>query len=104
MVIVVGAGLAGMSAALHLAERGVPVLLCEAHPDWLGGRTRARDPYTFTWNGERHTQSFDHGQHCIWTQYWNMRALLERSVFTSCTMLSRSIRRSGLLLRGTRCS
>jgi isorenieratene synthase len=77
-VVVVGAGLAGLSAAIHLAERGVDVLLCEAHPDFLGGRTRAREPYRFRWQGEEHTHSFDHGQHCMWSQYWNMRALLQR--------------------------
>ena len=78
MVIVVGAGLAGLTSALHLAERGIEVVLCEAHPEFLGGRTRARAPYRFAWRGEEHEHSFDHGQHCMWTQYWNMRALLQR--------------------------
>ncbi len=78
MVIVVGAGLAGLSAAIHLAERGIEVVLCEAHPEFLGGRTRGRPPYRFVWRGEEHVHSFDHGQHCMWTQYWNMRALLQR--------------------------
>ena len=50
-VVVVGAGLAGLTAAIHLAEGGQDVLLCEAHPRFLGGRTRARAPYSFTWNG-----------------------------------------------------
>ena len=77
-VIVVGAGLAGLSAAIHLAERGQDVLLCEAHPVFLGGRTRARPPYRFSWNGVEHIHSFDHGQHCMWAQYWNMQAFLER--------------------------
>lgn len=74
----VGAGLAGLTAAIHLAERGLEVTLCESHPDFLGGRTRAREPYRFRWRGAEHEQSFDHGQHCMWAQYWNMRALLER--------------------------
>jgi isorenieratene synthase len=77
-VVVVGGGLAGLTAAIHLADRGVDVVLCEAHPEFLGGRTRARPPYRFHWRGEEHTHSFDHGQHCMWSQYWNMRALLER--------------------------
>lgn len=77
-VVVVGAGLAGLTAAIHLAERGVDVLLCEAHPEFLGGRTRARRPYRFDWNGRTYTHSFDHGQHCMWSQYWNMKALLAR--------------------------
>jgi len=77
-VIIVGAGLAGLTAAIHLAERGVDVMLCDSHPEYLGGRTRARAPYTFEWNGAAHTYSFDHGQHCMWSQYWNMKALLAR--------------------------
>jgi len=48
-VVVLGAGLAGLTAAIHLAERGVDVVLCEAHPTFLGGRTRAREPYAFRW-------------------------------------------------------
>src|SRR5262245_7782195 len=77
-ILVVGGGLAGLTAAIHLAEGGLDVTLLEAHPDFLGGRTRGREPYRFTWNGVEHVQSFDHGQHCMWTQYWNMRALLRR--------------------------
>jgi uncharacterized protein with NAD-binding domain and iron-sulfur cluster len=65
MIVVVGAGLAGLTAAIHLSERGLDVLLCESHPDFLGGRTRAREPYGFRWNGVEHEHSFDHGQHCF---------------------------------------
>jgi len=36
--IVVGAGLAGLTAAVHLAERGVPVLLLDADSQHAGGR------------------------------------------------------------------
>jgi uncharacterized protein with NAD-binding domain and iron-sulfur cluster len=82
-IVVVGAGLAGLTAAIHLAERGLDVVLCESHPAFLGGRTRAREPYRFRWKGRLYEQSFDHGQHCIWTQYWNMRGLLDRfGIFT----------------------
>ncbi len=77
-IVVVGAGLAGLTAAIHLAERGLDVVLLEAHPEFLGGRTRGRRPYRFTWNGVEHEHSFDHGQHCLWAQYWNMRTLLAR--------------------------
>jgi isorenieratene synthase len=77
-IVVVGAGLAGLTAAIHLAERGLEVVLCEKHPHVLGGRTRARSPYRFRCHRRPFTQSFDHGQHCLWTQYWNLRALLER--------------------------
>jgi isorenieratene synthase len=77
-IVVVGGGLAGLTAAIHLAERGLDVTLCESHPEFLGGRVRARKPYRFRWQGTEYTHSFDHGQHCMWGQYWNMRALLQR--------------------------
>jgi isorenieratene synthase len=76
MVIVIGGGLAGLSAALHLGERGVPVTLAEAHSRFIGGRTRARAPYRFEFAGRTHEHSLDHGQHCMWFQYHNMRGLL----------------------------
>jgi phytoene desaturase len=41
-VVVVGAGFAGLSAALHLAGRGREVTLVEQHP-WPGGRAGRRD-------------------------------------------------------------
>jgi isorenieratene synthase len=78
VIVVVGGGLAGLSAALHLLEGGLPVTLVEANPAFLGGRTRARPDYHFAWNGVTHRHSLDHGQHCIWFQYYNMRRLLVR--------------------------
>jgi phytoene desaturase len=41
-VVVVGAGFAGLSAALHLAGRGREVTVVERHP-WPGGRAGRRD-------------------------------------------------------------
>ncbi|MGF2953107.1 phytoene desaturase family protein [Mycobacterium sp. THU-M116] len=41
-VVVVGAGFAGLSAALHLAGRGREVTVVEKHP-WPGGRAGRRD-------------------------------------------------------------
>ncbi|MCV7099695.1 phytoene desaturase family protein [Mycobacterium palustre] len=41
-VVVVGAGFAGLSAALHLAGRGRQVTVVERHP-WPGGRAGRRD-------------------------------------------------------------
>jgi isorenieratene synthase len=78
VIVVIGSGLAGLSAALHIAEGGVPVTVVEAHPAFFGGRTRSREGYRFAWNGVTHTQPLDHGQHCIWFQYYNMRRLLVR--------------------------
>ena len=39
-VVVAGGGIAGIAAAVGLAERGVPVIMIEPH-DQLGGRVRA---------------------------------------------------------------
>jgi squalene-associated FAD-dependent desaturase len=57
VVVVVGGGFAGLSAATALAEAGVPVHVVEARPS-LGGRANAfRDPVT----GEQ----IDNGQHIL---------------------------------------
>jgi monoamine oxidase len=40
-VVVVGAGLSGLTAAVDLLQAGVEVVVLEAHP-WVGGRVRSR--------------------------------------------------------------
>ncbi|WP_428963310.1 FAD-dependent oxidoreductase [Micromonospora fluostatini] len=70
--VVVGGGIAGMSAAVVLAERGVRVSVLEAAPT-LGGRLGA-------WP-ERladGTQMVEHGFHAFFRQYYNWRAILRR--------------------------
>jgi zeta-carotene desaturase len=68
-VIVVGAGIAGLSAAVHLANRGARVLVLEARPA-LGGRATAfTDPQT----GER----VDNGQHVLMGCFRETLRLLE---------------------------
>ena len=37
-VIIIGGGIAGLSAALHLAERGLKPLILEADEKFIGGR------------------------------------------------------------------
>jgi squalene-associated FAD-dependent desaturase len=69
-VIVIGAGVAGLSAATALAEAGAQVLVLEARPG-LGGRATAfRDPQT----GER----VDNGQHILMGCYDETFAFLRR--------------------------
>jgi isorenieratene synthase len=72
-VVVIGGGIAGVSAAVVLAERGLPVLICEA-ANRLGGRL-GTDPHTLP-DGTR--QPVDHGFHGFFRQYYNWRRILRR--------------------------
>ena len=72
--LIIGGGVAGLSAALHLAERGLHPLVLEADPQYLGGRlaggeTVEVDGYEFR---------LEHGVHGIWSQYRNLQAMLAR--------------------------
>lgn len=69
-VIIVGAGLAGLSAAVRLSDAGAHVLVLEARPT-AGGRAGAyRDPAT----GEQ----VDNGQHILLGCYRETLAFLQR--------------------------
>jgi isorenieratene synthase len=73
-VIVIGGGLAGLTAALHLAERGLAVCVLEADPRYPGGRVSGKETVTlggWTFPGE-------HGVHGIWSPYLNLQAMLSR--------------------------
>ncbi|SDG04872.1 isorenieratene synthase [Lentzea fradiae] len=67
-VVVVGGGIAGVTAAVALAERGVAVRLLEREAD-LGGRLRG-------WQTGEHTMT--RGFHAFFKQYYNLRSLLQR--------------------------
>ena len=68
-VVVVGGGIAGVTAAVALAERGVSVRLVEREPG-LGGRLRG-------WPvGQDRTMT--RGFHAFFKQYYNLRSLLRR--------------------------
>jgi isorenieratene synthase len=73
-VVIVGAGIAGLSAALHLAERGLCPLVLEADPDYVGGRVAGGDVVEL--DGWRFRG--DHGVHAIWSPYRNLQAALAR--------------------------
>jgi carotenoid phi-ring synthase / carotenoid chi-ring synthase len=72
-VVVAGGGIAGVSAAVVLAERGIPVVLCEA-AGWLGGRLGTH-PHTLP---DGTVQQVDHGFHGFFRQYYNWRRILRR--------------------------
>ncbi|WP_422772105.1 FAD-dependent oxidoreductase [Plantactinospora sp. WMMC1484] len=71
--IVVGGGVAGMSAAVVLAERGVQVTVLEARSR-LGGRLDTR-PETLS---DGTVQPVDHGFHAFFRQYYTFRSILRR--------------------------
>ncbi len=73
-VVVVGAGMAGLSAALHLAERGLRPLVLEADPCYCGGRVAGGDEIEV--DGWRFRD--EHGVHAIWSAYRNLQAMLAR--------------------------
>ena len=73
-VLIIGGGVAGLSAALHLAERGLHPLILEADEKFIGGRLAGGEniqigDYTFR---------LEHGVHGIWSQYRNLQAMLAR--------------------------
>src|SRR5512133_622017 len=73
-VIVIGGGVAGLSAALHLAERGLKPLVLEADEKFLGGRLAGGETIQI---GE-YSFRLEHGVHGIWSQYRNLQAMLAR--------------------------
>ena len=72
-VVVVGGGIAGLTAALGLAERGIRVTLLERE-DALGGRVRS---WPVDLGGEPGRMS--RGFHAFFRQYYNLRAVLRRT-------------------------
>ncbi len=76
-VVVIGGGLAGISAAIGLADAGLRVTLLEAR-SWLGGAT---------WSFARRGLTIDNGQHLFLRSYAAYRDLLARlGVTASCSL------------------
>src|SRR5664279_683054 len=73
-VTIIGGGLAGLTAALHLAERGIKPLVLEADQLWAGGRLSGGERETFEYQGREWSFPSEHGIHALWGGYGNMRA------------------------------
>lgn len=71
-VSVVGGGIAGISAASNLAERGFAVTLYESN-DYLGGKLGS---WTFESIGEK--LRAEHGFHAFFRQYYNLKNFMRR--------------------------
>lgn len=71
-VAIVGAGIAGLSAAANLAERGFDVTLFEKN-EYLGGKVGS---WQFVNNGE--TLQVEHGFHAFFRQYYNLRNFMKK--------------------------
>src|SRR5512143_1532523 len=73
-VIIIGGGIAGLSAALHLAERGLRPLILEADEKFVGGRLAGGATIQI----DGHPFRLEHGVPGIWSQYRNLQAMLAR--------------------------
>ena len=72
-VIIIGGGVAGMTAALHLAERGLKPLILEAG-ERVGGRFSGKEDILINeWRFPN-----EHGVHGIWSSYVNFKSMLRR--------------------------
>ncbi len=76
--IIIGGGIAGLMAALHLAERGLKPLLLEADPEWIGGRLKGGPTVEIEHQGQTWSFPGEHGVHGVWSPYRNFQAALAR--------------------------
>ena len=72
-VIIIGGGVAGLTAALHVAERGLKPLILESD-ERAGGRLSGKDEIVIN----DHRFSNEHGVHGIWSSYVNLKHMLKR--------------------------
>ncbi len=80
--VIIGGGVAGLTAALHLAERGLQPRLLEAHSQFVGGRIAGGEIVTLEHQGQTWQFRAEHGVHGIWNPYVNLKATLARHGLT----------------------
>lgn len=67
--------MAGLSAGLHLAEKGIRPIILESDPQFVGGRLAGKNHIEVNgWNFRQ-----EHGVHGIWSSYLNVQAMLSRN-------------------------
>jgi uncharacterized protein with NAD-binding domain and iron-sulfur cluster len=76
--VIIGGGVAGLMAAIHLAERGLKPLVLEANAEWLGGRLKNGPTVELEHRGRTWRFPGEHGIHGIWSPYRNLKAVLTR--------------------------
>ncbi len=76
--VIIGGGVAGLMAAIHLAERGLKPLVLEANAEWLGGRLKNGPTVELEHRGRIWRFPGEHGVHGIWSPYRNLKAVLAR--------------------------
>ncbi|HXV44579.1 MAG TPA: NAD(P)-binding protein, partial [Anaerolineae bacterium] len=76
--VIIGGGIAGLVATVHLAERGLAPLVLEADPTWLGGRLKGGPTVEIEHQGQMWSFPGEHGVHGIWSPYRNFQATLAR--------------------------
>jgi carotenoid phi-ring synthase / carotenoid chi-ring synthase len=97
--VVAAGGLAGASAAVVLAQRGMPVVICEAARQ-LGGRLGAH----LRTHADGRVQWIDHGFHGFFRRYYNWRLIILALTLRSPSLRLRELVRAdhtvGLSLAG----
>ncbi len=76
--VIIGGGIAGLMAGVHLAERGLEPVILEADPARLGGRLKGGPTIELAHQGQTWRFPSEHGVHGIWSAYRNFQAILAR--------------------------
>lgn len=73
--LIIGGGVAGLTTAVRLAQRGLQPIILEANPQ-VGGRLRNEPPVTLEQHGRVWSFPQEHGVHGVWEPYVNLKSLL----------------------------